>query len=207
MSTTINPPRTPAVEAEDKRYRELLGAIARQDEAALGDFYDATVARSYGVALRITGKPDAAEEVVVDIYWQVWQQAGRYNPERGPVLGWLLTISRSRALDYLRRRDKTELHPEPDTLRPYQESQEDNPLNLLLAVDRHSQLHAALEQLSPVQRQLISLAFFKGLTHQEIATHTDTPLGTVKTHIRRALGILQPILRTQDDSLGGGQIV
>ncbi len=121
------------------------------------------------------------------MYLQAWQQAARYDCRRGKPLTWLLAICRSRALDCLRRVDEAISHPEPEILvdEPYDERAD--PEALLLAVERNSRLYAILNQLSPVQRQLLALAFFRGLTHQEIADHTHLPLGSVKTHVRKAL--------------------
>ena len=165
----------------------MLAAIAKGDEQALGALYDATVGRVYGLALRIVRRREAVEEVVEDVFLQVWQQAGRYDIARGKPLTWLLTITRSRALDYLRRDDEALVHPEPETLVAEPGDERANPQDLLLALERNSRLYAMLEQLIPVQRQLLALAFFRGMTHQEIAEHTHLPLGTVKSHVRKAL--------------------
>lgn len=171
--------------------RSLLAGIARQDEDSLASFYDLTSGRVYAFVLRITRHPPLAEEVAADVYLQAWQQAERYDPGRGAVLTWLLTIARSRALDHLRKSDPAELTGEPEALLDTLDSGEPDPQDLLLAVERQSAVHAALEKLRPVQRRLISLAFFQGLTHQEIAAHTGLPLGTVKTHLRKAMQVLR----------------
>ena len=181
--------------AQDARCCALLAAIAQQDESALGALYDATLSRVYGLALRITRKPEAAEEVVADVYLQVWRKAADYDAARGRALTWLLTICHSRALDQLRRKDEAEAHPEPETLRTDLADDENDPLNLLQAFENQSAVYAALESLNPIQRQLIALAFFKGLSHQEAAVQSGLPLGTVKTHIRRALEQLRQALQ------------
>jgi len=135
--------------------------------------------------------------VTEDVYFQVWRQASRYDPARGRPLGWLLTLARSRALDQLRRRDEAVCHPEPETLHheePGGEFDASDPLDLLAATRAHRSLHQALEALEPVPRQMVALAFFRGLSHEEIASHTALPLGTVKSHIRRALAVLRTAL-------------
>jgi len=175
----------------EARLIDLLAGIARHDERALGDFYEATMGRVYGLALRITGRADAAEEVAADTYWQSWREAGRYQPARGRVLAWLLTICRSRAIDALRRRDEAQTSPDPDQLRGNEASGPDDPRDLLLLAERNSAVHLALAELGALQRQLLCLAFFRGLTHEEIAAHTRLPLGSVKTHIRKALALLR----------------
>lgn len=170
----------------DARYIGWIRAIAELDKQALGLLYDATVKRVYSLALRISGSRENAEEVVEDVYMQVWRDAVQYDPARGRPLTWLLTICRSRALDYLRRLDEADCHPDPDSLREH-DTDGSNPQDLLMATQQHHMLHAALQKLTPSQRQFLALAFFKGYSHQEIAEHLDMPLGTVKTGVRRAL--------------------
>lgn len=180
--------------AEDRQeadLRALVARIAAQDQAALEALYDHSSARLYGLARRITGDNAAAEEVVADAYWQIWQQAGRYEATRGRVLAWMLTICRSRALDWRRRQDQAEVHPEPEILRPDLYEDHNNPLDLMQAMQRDSRIHGALARLDEGARRLLALAFFQGLTHQEIAAHTGMPLGTVKTILRKAMQVLK----------------
>lgn len=176
-----------APQVEERQLNELVTRIAQRDEKALADFFDATRARVYGLALRITDRADAAEEVTADTYLQVWREASRYDAARGKVLAWLLTVCRSRAIDSIRRRDEAHAVAEPDLLRAGEAAEADDPEVLLLALERDCALHAALAGLSAVQRQLLALAFFRGLTHEELAQHTRLPLGSVKTHIRKAI--------------------
>jgi RNA polymerase sigma-70 factor (ECF subfamily) len=180
-----------ALQQQEADLSALLARIAQRDERALGEFYDATMARVYGLALRVTARPDAAEEVAADVYLQVWRDARRYEASRGRVLAWLLTICRSRAIDSIRRRDEAQTSADPEQLRTGEPGGEDDPQDLLLLAQRDGALHHALAQLEPVQRQLLSLAFFRGFTHEEIATHARLPLGSVKTHIRKALALLR----------------
>ena len=184
-----------AANIDNARHRALVARMVEGDESALAELYDAMIGRVYGLALRITGQAPAAEEVVSDTYLQVWQQARRYDAQRGSVLTWVLTICRSRALDSLRRREPAESHPEPDTLRPDLFNDDACPLNLLLSLERNSALYSACATLSAEQQQLIALAFFRGMTHQEIAAHTGKPLGSVKTSLRKAMLSLQPLLQ------------
>lgn len=186
---------TPAeLEATELNLRSLLEAIVGQSQSALSSFYDATVSRVYGVALRVARNPDIAEEIVSDVYMQVWRDANRYDESRGRVLGWLLIITRSRALDALRRQDEAFSHPEPYDLVSEPEDDHSGPQDLLLATESSAALHQALQILTPLQRQLLALAFFKGLSHSEIVEHAGIPLGSVKTHIRRALAELRDAL-------------
>lgn len=184
----------PAFDEQETLLTAWLEKIAAKDENALAAFYDATVNRVYGLALRITRASPVAEEVTSDVYWQVWQQADRYDATRGKVLTWLLTLCRSRALDTLRRRDSAESCAEPELLITGAHSSDDDPLGLLLMVERDNTLHAALKTLDSTPRQLLALAFFKGLSHQEIADYTGMPLGSVKSVLRNAMGALKPLL-------------
>ena len=163
-----------------------LAEIKQQNEDALSQFYDLTINRVYGLALRITGTAEEAEEVVSDVYLQVWDQADRYSIEKGSIMTWLLTLSRSRAIDRLRKRQQTS--PEISTLECVELIDSiANPEYLLTNTQQQSLINQALQKLSSIQRQLLSLAFFRGMTYQEIADFIDMPLGTVKSHIRRSL--------------------
>jgi RNA polymerase sigma factor (sigma-70 family) len=174
--------------------RAAIAGMARREEPALRAFYDTTVSRVYGLALRITRTTASAEDVVAEVYHQSWRDAGRFDPTRGSALTWLLTMCRSRAIDHLRRRDAAELHEDPESLTEAPFDDAHDPQNLLLAVERDGALYVALETLTPIQRQMVALAFFRGLSHQEIADHSRMPLGTVKTHIRKALEVLRAAL-------------
>jgi RNA polymerase sigma-70 factor (ECF subfamily) len=186
----LRPCREPSVEA----LTGLLQRVARQDEAAFGELYDATVGRVHGMALRILSNPQAAEEATEDAYFQIWRQAPRFDPTRGRPLAWMLTIVRSRALDQLRRADDALLHPDPAGLLAPESDPAAEPAALTIEHEARTGLHQALYLLDPVPRQMIALAFFRGLTHEELAAHAGLPLGTVKSHIRRALGVLRQAL-------------
>ncbi len=181
---------------EEPALRELLAALAAGDEDALAAVYDATINQVYGLALRITGKPEEAEEAVSDTYLQVWRQAPRYEAQRGSVRGWMLTLCRSRALDILRRREPALDGPEAQAACDALVDHDADPQDLLLATEHDSVIRTALLALSVLQRQALALAFFRGFTHQEIALHLGLPLGTVKSHIRRALKLMQEHLET-----------
>lgn len=182
--------------ALEANLREWIVAVVGRDEAAFTRLYNATVNRAWSVAMRITRQTEAAEEVVEDCYWQVWREAERFDAARGRVLTWVLTICRSRALDYLRRKDVAEPMAEIEDLRSAELADDKDPLDILGATDRASAVHRALLLLKPKERQLISLAFFRGLTHQEIADACAMPIGTVKTTMHKAF-------RQMRDTLGG----
>jgi len=163
-----------------------LAEIREQKEQALSQFYDQTINNVYGLALRICGKVEEAEEVVSDVYLQVWEQADRYRVEKGSIMAWLLTMCRSRAIDRLRKRQQSSTEIS-DTECSELMDLVASPEFLLSNTQQQSTINQALQKLSSVQRQLLSLAFFRGMTYQEIADFIDMPLGTVKSHIRRSL--------------------
>lgn len=174
----------------------MVEAIVEQDESALAQLYDATIAKVYGLALKITRRHDLAEEVVEDTYMQVWQEAGNFDHMRGSTIAWMMMICRSRAIDALRKLDKATSHAEPELLR--QDNEEAiNPLDIVMMLERESAIRIAMTTLSATQRQLISLAFFKGYTHEEIAEQMAIPLGTVKSNIKRAQHILKTVLNKE----------
>ncbi len=182
------------IDPQDGHMQAWVAAIAGRDEQGLAQLYEATLARVYGLALRITRNPQAAEEVSEDVYWQVWREAQRFDAHRGNVIAWILTIARSRALDYLRKQDNAQLCEEPERLLIDESAYDGDPQDLLSATQKNLMLHQALQQLDPIQRQLVAMAFFRGLTHEEIASFTGIALGTVKSHIRRALKQLHAVL-------------
>jgi RNA polymerase sigma factor (sigma-70 family) len=185
---------------EDEHLRALVERIATGDEKALALLYDATSGRVFSLARGITRNLQAAEEVTEDVFWQAWRQALRFDRQRGPVMAWLLTFARSRALDHLRRGDEAICHPEPETLRTQPALADDNPAAVFAANEQDRCLGAALDRLEPLPRQLVALAFYRGLTHDEIARQTCLPLGTVKSHIRRALNSLRGLITACDSN-------
>jgi RNA polymerase sigma-70 factor (ECF subfamily) len=180
------------------RLASWIDAIVDQDERALAALYDATFPQVFGLVRRILRDRALSEEVVEDTYFQVWRQAVRFDPARGKALTWLLAMARSRAIDALRRevrvrRDTIDLESVPELAT--EASCEARGADELLDLARNrADLHQALMRLGAQPRQLISLAFFRGLSHEEIAEQTQIPLGTVKSQIRRALLSLRETL-------------
>jgi RNA polymerase sigma factor (sigma-70 family) len=179
---------------DDARLAAWIDAIVERDERALAALYDATLARVYGVVLRIVHRPALAEEVVEDTYFQVWRQAVRFDAARGRALTWLLGMARSRAIDMLRReaRYRHESLDDEDATEPADDGAGRD--ELLDVARSHAELHRALMLLNAQPRQLVALAFFRGLSHEEIASQTALPLGTVKSQIRRAMLTLRQAL-------------
>jgi RNA polymerase sigma-70 factor (ECF subfamily) len=171
--------------------------MANKDEVALGQLYDMTVERLHALALRIVRDPGLAEEVTEDALFQAWREAHRFDVNRGKVITWLLTICRSRALDALRRVDTAVCVEDADMYRSHEASLSAEPERLIRRFETGNAVHTALMQLPANERQAISLAFFRGLTHQEIADHWEMPLGTVKTLMHRGFAQLRVALEGQ----------
>jgi len=170
--------------AED---RAAFDRMAAGDQDALAEIYDRHGRLVYSLAFRILRDQSDAEDVVQDVFSQAWRQASRYDASRGSVLGWLLTLTRSRAIDRLRGRRS---RPEPSTDESALNSIPDPaaPADVQAAsAAQATHLRAALDGLTVLQRVAIELAFYEGLTHAEIAERLELPLGTVKTRIRQGL--------------------
>ncbi|MBS0194147.1 MAG: sigma-70 family RNA polymerase sigma factor [Proteobacteria bacterium] len=188
----------------DEQLCAWIAAIVVHDERALAALYDATVGRVFGLVRRIVRAVAIAEEVVEDVYFQIWRQAARFDPGRGKALTWLLSIARSRAIDALRRESRFQ-NEEADAGAHADAADHAAPEadELLDLARRQADLHQALALLGDQPRQLVSLAFFRGLSHEEIAHHTRMPLGTVKSQIRRALLHLRTLLGEETAPLPG----
>ena len=195
-SASQHEPVSVAADDEDQ-LSSLLQAVAGHDAQALARFYDLSLGRVYGLILRVVRNPADAEEVVSDLYLQVWDKAADYCRERGSVIAWLKTLAWSRAVDRQRRNvrhsNEMALHPE-DGEDTYTECEG---LTVEQAVEAWSSsraVQAAFAALSDIQKQVLTLAFHEDMTHQDIAALTQLPLGTVKSHARRGLACLRQAL-------------
>lgn len=183
----------PSLEQGDQ-LAALLARIAQGEQAALESLYDLTLPRVFAVARRICVDSALAEEVTEDVYFQVWREAARFDATRAPALPWLLMLARSRALDALRRADPALPAEDPHALLEDEGSGDGDPLRLLEAFRRDGEVRGALARLPAHDRQIVALAFLRGLTHAEIAAAMKLPLGTVKTAVRRSLHALRVVL-------------
>lgn len=184
-------------DSEELALQALLARIVAGDAAALGQFYDQTLAKVYGLILRVLRNPADAEEVVSDLFLQVWEKAGDYRADRGSALAWLRTLAWSRAVDRQRRQRRhgleIELHPE-DCEDTYADCEEMQPETAAAAWSSARAVRGAFEALSETQQQILTLAFQQDMSHQDIASHLAMPLGTVKSHARRGLAALRAAL-------------
>jgi RNA polymerase sigma-70 factor (ECF subfamily) len=186
--------------AEREQLAAWLAATAEGDQRAFQQLYAATSSQLYALLLRILRNPEAAQDALQDAYIRVWQKADSYAPERGAPLTWLLSIARYRALDVLRRkRPETALPEEPDRIATLLEDEQS--LSPLAENENQQALDAittCLRTLPARQRESVLLAYYEGLTHQEMARRMAAPLGTVKSWVRRGLTRLRECLAERD---------
>jgi RNA polymerase sigma-70 factor, ECF subfamily len=179
---------------------DLVARAAGGDEQALGTLYDRYGGVLYAVAYRVVGQRADAEDVVIEAFAQAWRDAIRFEATRGSVAGWLTMIARSRALDLVRarsRRDRITASAVADQPQrsPAMGDWRADPSDSYDHAERRQQVQAALQTLSPPQRQAIELAFFEGLSQSEIAERLEEPLGTIKTRVRLGMQKLRDSLR------------
>lgn len=172
---------------------ELVRKIAAGDQLALHSLYEQTQRLVFTLIFRITGSRETAEELTLDVFHDVWRRAAAYDPEGGPVVGWIMNQARSRAIDRLRyeqrkkRVQKAQEGPaDTDTGR--------DPLYACQLEEDSRRLQDALNVLTPQEREAIETAFFSELTYYEVSLKLKEPLGTVKTRIRSGLSKLRQAL-------------
>jgi len=181
----------------------LIARIGHQDQEALALLYDRYAQVLFAVAFKILGSAEEAEEVVLDVWRQVWRQADAYTPHRGRVDTWLFMLLRSRALDRLRSLKRSErVTAAAQNLTVSASQATVDPAENALIAERRQQVQVALSQLPSEQRQVLELVYYQGLTHAEIAAQTGQPLGTIKTRIRLGLVKLrQALISLQSSTL------
>jgi RNA polymerase sigma-70 factor (ECF subfamily) len=176
----------------------LLGMIAQGDREAFGRFYDGFAGLAFGLIRRILRDPAASEEVLQEVFWQIWREAARFDPRRGSPEAWVVMRAKTRAIDRLRamrRREKTFVAPADDSLTRSTEEPGENPG---VAAETRGLVRSALNALPESQRRVVELAFFEGLTQSEIASRLGEPLGTVKTRARLGLERLKSLITREE---------
>lgn len=174
----------------------LVARIAEGDELALRSIYDALAGRVLGLAHQILRDHAIAEEAVVDVFAQVWRQAGRYESIKGSVTTWVCTLARTRAIDLRRSRARHSSREASIDAGEFESFRDDaeSPFTSAVTGDHAERVRRALEMLPREQRRAVEAAFFGGLSHTEIAAAFGQPLGTVKTRIRSGLCALRSAL-------------
>ena len=159
----------------------LIGRIHAGDETAMADLYDRYSGIVYGVALRVLGDTTAAEDVLQEVFLQLWRNPQAFDADRGRLPAWLAVIARNRAIDHLRKR------PPEDDIEDLAVSTGVNLENTTAQRLAMEKVRGVLAQIPAEQRRLLEMAFFEGMTHSEIAAKTGEALGTIKTRIRTGL--------------------
>jgi RNA polymerase sigma-70 factor (ECF subfamily) len=159
----------------------LIARIRAHDQQGMSELYDRYSKVVYAVALRVLQETTAAEDVLQDVFMQLWRNPDAFDASRGSLAAWLAVISRHRSIDRLRKR-RPELDIEDCVIAGSTDLRDETERSLLI-----EKVRAALADLDPKQREAIELAYFGGLTHTEVAEKTGEPLGTIKTRIRTAL--------------------
>jgi RNA polymerase sigma-70 factor (ECF subfamily) len=183
--------RAPSYSGENGSNAEdaaLIRRIVDADETALGALYDRWVRSLYSLVLHLLRDPDEAEDVVEETFWQAWRKAGSYEPSKGAVSTWLLTIGRRKARDRLRARKRNREDPIQDE-RGFSDlrSASPDPGSEAEGSELREHIRAALRELPDEQREVLELGYFSGLSQAEIAEKTGQPLGTIKTRMRLAM--------------------
>ncbi len=189
----VSPPDASAAVASQDR--QTIERMRRRDSAALADLYDRYARSVYSLACRILTDRTEAEDVVQEVFSQAWRQADAYDAKRAPVAGWLLMMTRTRAIDRLRARSgRVQMVQALPTL-PDPPDQHEGPEALAIGEQEAARVRAALDTLTESQRSAIELAYYEGLSQSDIAARLREPLGTVKTRIRTGLLKLRSALR------------
>jgi RNA polymerase sigma-70 factor (ECF subfamily) len=164
----------------------VIGRCTEGDEGAFAELYDLTSRRVYGLVLAVLRDPAQSEEVAQDVFLEVWRTSSRFDPDRGSVLAWMLAMSHRRAVDRVRA-SQASRNRDQRYLDANQQIAHDATSDDALASVEALRVRAALEQIPWSQRTALTLAYFEGCTHQEVAERLDIPLGTAKSRIRDGL--------------------
>jgi RNA polymerase sigma-70 factor, ECF subfamily len=172
----------------------LLAQVAQGNSRALEILYERHARVVYGVALRIVGAADLAEDIVQETFWRVWRRSRTLQPGRGQVAAWIFGIARNLSIDELRRQRARGAPGNYAATLPDVVDEQMDVVGASLDSERRRLINQALQQIPPEQREAIELAYFGGLSQSEIADRLDSPLGTVKTRIRLGLRRLRDLL-------------
>ncbi|MCQ1947629.1 ECF RNA polymerase sigma factor SigK [Arthrobacter sp. zg-Y1116] len=195
---TARPASVPEDGQEDRGpgLDDLVRRCGEGDETSFAALYDATSAKVYGLAVRVTRSPEIAAEVVQEVYLMAWQQSARFDPARGTVLGWLCTLAHRRAVDRVRQvareREREQTYEDQRTGTPVDQTWQEVEQGM-----KTHEVQNGLSTLTPLQREAVALAYYQGFTYQEVALRLDIPLGTAKARIRDGLKKLRSALGGQ----------
>lgn len=179
----------------ERDWAKLVRSIAGGDQLALHALYEMAHRPVFTLIMRLTANRETAEELTIDVFHDVWRRASRYDAANGTVLGWIMNLARSRAIDRLRFDSRKKRRHEGDAPPPAEPAAD--PHDVLELCAQAKSLRAALTALTPDERRAIETTFFAGHTHTEAAARLNQPLGTVKTRIRAGLHKLRQALAAQ----------
>lgn len=171
----------------------LVERMMAGDESALSDLYDRYSGMLFAMLVRVLRDPQAAEEILQDLFLQLWRGAARFDANRGSLPAWLMVIGRNRALSRLRTREHREV---PEDIEAFPANAVPSPVNIEDDAERSllmEKLRTAMATLPAEQREAVELAYFEGMTQTEIAARTGSPLGTVKSRVRTAMQSLKQV--------------
>ena len=170
----------------------LLAAVAKGDQAAFERLYAATRAKLFGIVLRILRRADVANEVLQEAYLKIWSSAGTFDPAVASPITWMASIARNRAIDVVRRRTETSIEEEPDVMAVAAESAD--PLARREMSEELKRLLTCLGRLEADRQRLVLLAYYSGLSREQLARQFERPVNTIKTQLRRALADIRECL-------------
>lgn len=179
---------------------QLVLRLTNGDASALEELYDRYVRQCFGLALRMLDNSAIAEEVVQEVFLKVWQQPYSYSSQKGKFVSWLLSLVHHKCIDELRRRSRTEVpldDPVTGSLLDTTSDPDPDLADQVWVKEQQRIVRDALEEIAPNQRQILELAYFRGLSQSEIAARLNQPLGTVKTRTRQGLKNLRSILEAK----------
>jgi RNA polymerase sigma-70 factor, ECF subfamily len=163
----------------------LLAAVAQGDRAAFEQLYVATRAKLYGVVLRILRRHDLADEVIQESYLKIWGSAGSFDQSKASPITWMVAIARNRAIDLVRKRSEVSLEEEPEAMDIAADIP--NPLAARELSEDLKQLMTCIGTLDADRKQIVLLAYYNGLSREQLAVKFDKPVNTIKTWLRRSL--------------------
>jgi RNA polymerase sigma-70 factor (ECF subfamily) len=183
MLTVMDPAGDALSGTRDESNEDLLALVATGDKAAFARLYDATASRLFGLARRLLIDAAQAEEVTQEVYLEIWQSATRYEPTRGSAMAWMLTLAHRRAVDRIRSAQSSRNRDTKIGIRDFDREYDQVAETVEVRIETE-RVKRALEKLTELQRQAVTLAYFKGLSHSEVAAMLHVPVGTVKTRLR-----------------------
>lgn len=184
---------------EQQRLIDLLSHIALGDQAAFAQLYTLTNGALFGFACRFTPDEHTASEILQESYIKIWRQAHLYRPHLAKPMTWMITIVRNHSIDMLRKKKLTIDDTPVDDMISIIDEQQQSPLDASIENDQLTQLHYCLGQLSDDQRRSVLLAYYQGLSHEELSLKLGSPIGTIKSWVRRGVQKLQSCLGLHDN--------